>query len=518
MPITIESVQPYPTLNEFMTTESAAAVTALKRSACFAMSRGGKELFHTNFLSFVLEIEPDIIDDPEERCVVRAVQQALIGTLFAVDPPESVQTWREQNNLDLVVLAAPTVEANEPGFVGRAMKLASSRRNALNHDVDFVGVVVEAKFKALPTRDQLERYDQRLLKEVRLHLADSLACGDVSWGSVGLNLRDSEGDDATFVARKIPADQAELDEAEAVGGRGSPIFAAASGKISRVLLSPKAPQWLEDTRWTHISWQELIEAMKGAMSTSAANTGIVVLLRDYVQFTEQLLLIIEMASVAVDAFCVQPARRFSQLAEMHKPFVKLRIHDLVGKVAFDRLRERLLEELNALTEPPGDFKFKSFTFLSNGTPGLVLEYSRTEPPAKKVGKVKERKVGLGIQIQGTSYRHFVTASNACPDCVLFDLAGSMGTPRSEDRTAQGWWNIGGNEQTGAVRIQPGSGDSIANEGFFRYGADAFLYTQSDISTLNFSQLVQLVRASVQDAVRLINDNEFIEKANSFVQC
>lgn len=116
------------------------ARAALARSPSFAMSLGAKELFHTNFLGFLLES-----DHPALTNVRHALRKA-IG--FKALPGEHSHcfVWREKKHLDLILV--PVAKAGGP-----------VRNRAL---------VIEAKLKSVPTRSQLESYYTKTLALLRL--------------------------------------------------------------------------------------------------------------------------------------------------------------------------------------------------------------------------------------------------------------------------------------------------------------------------------------------------------------
>ena len=118
--------------------QTAQSRTALAQSATFAMSLGAKELFHTNFVAFLLEST-----DAELGPLQVAVREAL-G--FPVRPGESpaCAVWRERHNLDLVI--APLIEEDEEG-----------EHEGVGPEISRC-LVIEAKLKSLPTRAQLQGY------------------------------------------------------------------------------------------------------------------------------------------------------------------------------------------------------------------------------------------------------------------------------------------------------------------------------------------------------------------------
>jgi len=364
--------------------------------------------------------------------------------------------------------------------------------------------------------------------EICVDLADPLPIeGEREWGSVGINLvnrpkGDKDFGKAIFVARFAPAGESGSDNPDSAGKTSNPIFACGSGRILRVLLSPEAPAWLKDTSWKHVEWGRLIETMKKTMDwtekPTLPDTGLLVLLRDYVGFTSQLLKIISMTANGVETFCQdQSSSRFSELAGVHKDFAKLRVHDVVGKIAFDRLRECLLRkipELLSRRDQSNEFCFDSETFFSRGTPGLVLEFAYTNPD--QVG----RKLGLGIQIQGTKYRHYLTVSKPqAKGGTLLQLALQMGEPNDESVDSKGWWNVDAMPHEvpkSKEAFGGGKRDVIHDAGFHRFGAEAFLHTQTDIAGLCFPALVEKVKASIKLARSILEDEKFRTAAMKFV--
>ena len=527
-----ESGQTPKVLKKIFDSDCSKEVVALQRSPCFAMSRGGKELFHTNFLSFLLEVDLGLIEDKRERGVVSAVQKALIKLIFSaggevVDLPNSVQTWRENRSLDLVVLAAPTVTENKfPGFEGCApMVPGTSDTFAASRELlGLVGVVIEAKFKALPTRAQLLKYDKRLTDGVRFELAETKPVKDeADWGWLDMKLISDQHSAAILKARYASVHGADPEVGQQKL-RNISVFACGKGSVLRVLLAPAAtvPEWLNETSWKLLSWEKLIETMNDAMppvnAPSLRDAGLIILLRDYVTFTDHLLNLIKMTANGVVAFS-QSSSLFSELAGVHEKFAQLRIHDLIGKVAFDRLRELLCTgplKANAERSLPNGFAFNNETFLSRGTPGLIIEFVYTNSDAKQA----DRNFSLGIQIQGTKYRHYVSVSKPKPEGGgLLEFAMLMGQPNAESEDDKGWWNVN-TEPPEASQGKKAKGrsksDEIAKAGFRRFGAEAFLYTQTDIAGLCYSDLVKKVGSSMAFAARVLQKNHIVAGAEKFV--
>ena len=124
------------------------ALGELRRSATFAMSLGAKELFHTNFLAFVLES-----DEPQLQELQKGLRNVL-GLPWQEGELTRCLVWREFKNLDLVLVAL------EPT---KGTTLPSVRQRA---------VCVEVKLKSVPTPEQLNDYSQKLVSGLKLVLPE----------------------------------------------------------------------------------------------------------------------------------------------------------------------------------------------------------------------------------------------------------------------------------------------------------------------------------------------------------
>ena len=108
------------------------------------MSLGARELFHSNFLAFILE-STDARLEPLQRSLREMLR-------FPVQPGERARciAWRERNGLDLVLVPLQqTAEAP----VSRAL-------------------CIEVKIKSIPTPDQLRRYKDKLASGLSLDLPE----------------------------------------------------------------------------------------------------------------------------------------------------------------------------------------------------------------------------------------------------------------------------------------------------------------------------------------------------------
>lgn len=117
-------------------TECADQVRILEASPAFAMSLGAKELFHTNFLAFILE------DQSPSLASIRIALRKTLKIEYRDGESTSCKVWRESNSLDLVVIP----------FLEDGSKLSQRV------------LVVEAKLKSTPTVEQLNNYTEKIRK------------------------------------------------------------------------------------------------------------------------------------------------------------------------------------------------------------------------------------------------------------------------------------------------------------------------------------------------------------------
>jgi len=392
----------------------SAEANFLRRSPAFSMSLGSKELFHTNFLAFLLEA-----DDPALQPVQLPIRQALNfspGAGCAV--PCAI--WREKSNLDLVVVelrpagpgdadfehevaedpgdASDEFDAAMPelgwdwfaesGWHRSGLKGPAAGRGVAGGTAAAVGrlvpsgrvLVIEAKMKSIPRLEQLVRYDDFIAKP-------------------GLTLLYPE-DGAPSSRIRIqhqPIDRCLL----TIGGT--------------TMQTPATPLRAHSGLWVGVSWSQLQKAMAGSLAATAGSPFHAAL-TDYVGMLGAL---VEMARKAVD-LCDGAHRSRVPYGAMRAqvldaPIKTLRLRDLLGKTMFDHwLQSHLLPKLAAqLGGPlPTGWRFDSYTHYTRDTPGIGVEL---------INDAFESKVGegppdlrLGVQIQGVEFRLFVSVDRAYP--------------------------------------------------------------------------------------------------------
>lgn len=517
----------------------------LKTSATFAMSRGGKELFHTNFLSYVLEMDARPLPQ-DAKNFVSTTQNKLLDLLFCQKDAASrvvrVLTWREKNNLDLIVLAAPKATPNDGAhdcmLSGEHIlpTLNSVREIAADSDgkFDIVGVVIEAKLKALPTKEQLERYSKKLINGVDLPFAEAIEVtlartkrrtkrarkkesnkvkevqenDKENWGFARIRLLKVGERNALITAHSV-LNSDDGDDPE----RKGQLIAGLCKAVRRILVLPTiADDSCSDTGWDTVLWKDIVEAFPSAVDGATDLTS--QLLSEYRTSTSHLLQVLAKTRCAVLQWCAGEGESQETLGSVwgavkHENFKNLRIHDLVGKYAYDIVRRELINEVNG--EPAAnDFKFHTYTFMTNATPGVGIELRKTIGVDRK-----ERSVSIGVQIQGADYRHLLSASHpekrkeeGLRKWALTLCDPSLCEPTNGAPVVTGWWKIGLNEP---AREQ----DQVRD--FKKYNANAFLYTSQDASALTFQNLKSAVQASMRQARKLCEDRQFAEHAKQMLE-
>lgn len=454
----------------------AGNLVNLADSPTFAMSLGAKELFHTNFLAFLLESQDPSVDK---------IQKKLKKLLFGHGNVGRVITWREKESLDLVIMPAPIVSIYgdaELDYDCTGKKCKYTEKKCTDY-CDTIAVVIEAKLKSIPTQLQLEGYDKKLIKgkgiDFELDEVDTVNVpveqDERTWQVMRLKLDENVGDATCNSKCTIEARGKKTD-----GGSAGNIKTFC-GTVRRLLLRPLSlsandcaalPLKEKMGCWEQMSWQCVVEALKcdrhedpcEALSetTQLRKCKEIVLLPrcicDYRDSLQQLLSILNQTSDYVKSSVAAPGHTYDAYykAITGKQFKKYRIHDLVGKYASHILEQSIMDFVHsALANTVGNgqncedcspsivpssqtpsfdicgvnFELNSYTHFSNQQPGVGFEWLAI----KKDGK-KERRISFGVQIQGNEYRHFICVEGGNVgqrNDILDGLAGILGTGQTD---------------------------------------------------------------------------------------
>ena len=382
-----------------LATSSRSEIAALQGSAAFAMSLGAKELFHTNFLAFLLESDEDGLDEMR-----RAIRTALD---FASEPnaPSHCVVWREKDNLDLVVVElgfgdpstpvadeAPGVAATalignrwdwtaEQGWAqGDAQEMPFNAALRVADDVK-PGLrptgrvlIVEAKLKSVPTAHQLGEYDSKIAERaLRLRYPEST--GPAEWSIV-------------------------------VGGN-------AHGQIERRLLSVAGEDITTDTTtWKGVPWASLHHGMTQVLSGLAGH-ALATTLKDYVDSLGRLIALAQRSQrLNAEARSTQaPVSYLAMVRQVSDPvFREMRIADLLGKTLFHSWLAATRPRLDAdCPTIPGNWTRRDYVHYTRATPGMGVEFAR---PCSDGGVNNE--LCLGIQVQGGELRLYVSSKISWP--------------------------------------------------------------------------------------------------------
>lgn len=496
-------------------------IATLRQSACFAMSRGGRELFHTNFIAFVLDIDTDAAAVPPS---VAGVQNSLLKVLFGVDaPPTRVITWREKSSLDLVLIAAPNETSGQPALGSCFLELVN-KRNKHKHWLTphgLLGVVIEAKLKSLPTTEQLERYDTKLKSGLNLAFQEPIEVASLNWSSVLLvessqakaesppsqpaagsssrtSRRSRENATIWAYASSYSSGTQDLQESDS-GKQDDPekrrkCFAGTSCRLDKVLLAPPLATYrrseIEGTAWQVIDFKDIANAFRHPRGDDQSLLS--QLFTDYANSTTSLLRVLEATQAMITQFRQDPLNTLADVnaAVGHSSLKNLRIYDLIGKHAYDHIANHLVADAKLSKQVNCGsltFKCRAYGFFAHGEPGMGIEY------VAMLDK-QDRSVSAGVQVQGVSYRHYVSASHShhMKEISLHDLAS-----HSHD-----WMTmppIMGNPDRGV------------------FGEEAFIYFQARAKSFTYFQLQGHVEKSMKTLARLLPKDSFRHAANNILQ-
>lgn len=396
-------------------------------SPTFAMSLGAKELFHTNFLAFLLESRDKRLSDLQTEL------RRVLGFPVNKDEHEFCAAWREPQDLDLVLVPLRKNEADPK------VLLPTSDRC----------LVVEAKLKSLPTHGQLDDYLRK-----------------------SLSLTYSK-----------------------LGSKSKLNFHVNADLVHRVLLTPAGTKIHDD--WESARWEDVSKAIARCLPTASDDTGLRGILADYSESLKQILCIVTNTRERLTELLLGGLYTSLRDEITHHELRRLRLHDLVGKVAFDEWLGKLHDELLARMRSnlSADCPAKTVTRLvhfSNGQAGLDLEVARNG-------------LTLGVQVQGTQLRRFVcskTVRSTLEEDVLNEplLRGWL-QGHACDRPLTG---VDGKpfEQTSRQRRSGRNGLTPACSNLRAFDPNRFLYTAVDLKGLPLAKVHEEVLYSMLEAVNL----------------
>jgi hypothetical protein len=250
--------------------------------------------------------------------------------------------------------------------------------------------------------------------------------------------------------------------------------------------------------WCFLPWSELLVDFDATANAPCGAVG--AMLRDYASSTRALLAVLDEVTSFIRRGLDEPDKTLSLRDVVATPaaFRALRIHDLIGKHAFSVLQAALTHSLDCQRNQPlvGEWRREAEVFMTRGTPGLCIEYRLTEGAGQDA-----RRVSVGVQIQGTTYRHYLSASHPTlskSDRSLQSLAELVRGPTS---AAADWWALG----------------CLASKPLKKFDASGFLYAGIDAALWTFWQLRTRVAESMKLAAALVQDASFSDAAQKLLQ-
>lgn len=405
--------------------QTKSARNALATLATFAMSLGAKELFHTNFLGFLLESQDGRLKD------LQLALRELLKIPLQAGEVSYCAVWREKYNLDLIII--PLVEDRD------GVSLSATRC-----------AVIEVKLKSVPTSLQLEGYLGKTLK-----------------------LPYPYPDSATKGCFCLPLDTTELSKPVEYNGAPTP-----KNTAKCVLLVPEGIKEIHP-QWRNVTWNALQEKMVQHIAKLDTEKGLRPILEDYAAGLQNVLSIVN-ATRQRQRYLLGSASSYKLFHEEigHADFRALRLHDLIGKVAFDewslRLHKDLGEKMTCSDKKAIYKQIKHFVFFSNGKAGLSFE--------APYGKLL-----IGIQIQGNQLRRYVSSEKERP-ALENEVINSL------------LWEDWLNKTVCGLKLTGVKGDPkeprLSN--LRAFNAKKFLYTAISLDTLNIKVIHDEILSSMSD--------------------
>lgn len=443
--------------NQELSVEITQILNNLKTSPAFAMSRGGRELFHTNFLAFILEQTSTKSNENEYG---QLVKKSLLTQIFEDknlpnNVPSNVKVFREKLNLDLIIIPIDD-------FPALSEECDAGNPSADSKEKQLKIVIIEAKLKSIPTIQQLNNYSKKLEKIVNIDLY--------------------EGDDNSKLIIDINKSTLTIKKSNSTFERNEKI------QYEKIfydcfLLAPEAfalevltQENNSKSKWRNLNWNVLFQNLESVQSNSNDDTTmkLSIFIKDYIESTNNILELISHVIKFAEKFTDKNSKlllsTFCQFT-MHDSFKRLKLHDLVGKVAYEFLAKKIHKTLHSKGE---NLRYKAF--LSNSTPGFEIEFFHS-------GLDNKQEIGIGVQLQGSDYRHFIKRNFSDTDRPLIDVAENYRKWLSDTDDKENARNTGKGKD---------------RKGYKKFNKDRFLYLSRFVN-MNFEELCGAFKRSLEGA-------------------
>jgi hypothetical protein len=427
-------------------------------------------------------------------------------------------------------------------------------------------VVIEAKLKSIPTQQQLDGYDAKLIKGIDFELDDVDPENDTENDvDPGIGYEQDNEQKWKVMRLKLFSDggvgkcnpkctiQARSDKSQVEKG----LLKKFTGTVRRILLRPMGTSTVDSPKigcWEQMNWQDIVEALNYNREDDACKNQLEsvelrtcedtdLLLRiisDYRDSLKQLLLILrktfDYVKLSTDQKSTVTYQKYYEAITATK-FKSSRIHDLVGKYASHIFEQHILEIISGtlanavgnsancvdcsstkISQQPTtsfyicgfEFTLNSYTHFSNQQPGLGFEWIAK----KQVGKEKkERKILFGVQIQGNHYRHYISADGGEP-AQRKDVLSSLATMLTTNTSIPIDWFLDNSifklpNSPSFIKKESKKKKNLKTATFYAFGQDKFLYSKADISSVQISYLAQIVCRSLCSARQIISSQHNI---------
>jgi len=235
-------------------------------------------------------------------------------------------------------------------------------------------------------------------------------------------------------------------------------------------------------------------------NVDAGGGGLSAMLRDYVTSTRALLAVLNEVNHFVCHSYVKAGvcLTLGDVYAASTRFRSIRIHDVVGKRAYSEMQAALQQSLQGRAVRPsnGGWQLEAEVFMTRGTPGICIEYRLCDGD-----KRAPRNVSLGVQIQGTAFRRYLSASHSVEAKAEHSLQSLTELIRGKTGANGCWWAL----------------ESDADLRLLKFGAEAFLYVGIDAASWNFEGLEAEVTRSMELAAVLTQDSDFCEGARKLMR-
>jgi hypothetical protein len=420
-------------------------IDKLKNNFLFQASLGSKELFHSNMLAWILEQKNKDGEFEALKIFIKRISGIEVGEIYDGEF-SNFRIERESLNIDLTIKWMEDKSLN-------------------NDNKDYWNTIfIENKMKSIPTEEQLNEYDKKIKKF--LNGTTTLFKGKPKQAKLERKLVDK------FLLTPFPSD-----------------VNSDSNDWKNITYVEHILKFLKDLKSNHIQFIE------------EKDIKYKYVIQEYIDFIENQNKVLDKFNLGVDISSLRNRNYDFYKLEIYSSLKDLRLHDLVLKLAYQKISLLIEEQLSTDFENLIEHVYKNF---KDGTKKIFIDHSFSKGTGiSTVSVLIKNKQAVSLQLQGNSLRYFASLQEGIgaknidfaqklveEELWFYDLNGEL-------LSGKGWKN------KDVLKIN----DSTA---FNSYGLN-FIYLNKNVSEYSDRPISALVDLICGEVKRVIDNFDEFEK-------